>query len=88
MTQQFSLAALAILRNVAFHPSGRVKLLLDKNVLSMVSGRVSAACDSDEQAVTLVLSLVWALAHNNHRAKVSIELISVNTGKFPDKYVF
>jgi hypothetical protein len=62
---------LAILRNVAFHPNGRVKILLDKNVLSLLENVL--ATTNDVTTETIVLSLVWALAHNNHRAKIVLQ---------------
>jgi hypothetical protein len=34
--QQISLASLAILRNVGFHPNGRVKFLNDKSILTLL----------------------------------------------------
>jgi hypothetical protein len=62
---------LAILRNVAFHPNGRVKILLDKNVLSLLENVLGTT--NDVTTETIVLSLVWALAHNNHRAKIVLQ---------------
>ena len=35
-SQQISLASLAILRNIGFHPNGRVKFLNDKSILTLL----------------------------------------------------
>ena len=67
-----SLSSLAILRNVAFYPNGRVKVLLDKNVLSTLA-RLVDFTETEPEMSNIVLSLIWALAHNNHRAKVVLQ---------------
>jgi hypothetical protein len=69
--RQTALASLAILRNVGFHPNGRVQLLLDKNVLSLLANLVGVS--SSEPVEKIVLSLIWSLGHNNHRAKIVLE---------------
>ena len=71
-SRQVSLSSLAILRNVAFYPNGRVKVLLDKNVLSTLA-RLVDLTETEPEMSNIVLSLIWALAHNNHRAKVVLQ---------------
>lgn len=63
--KQLPTAALAILRNVSFHPNGRVKLLNDKSFLFLIKQLIG-----QKQLEEIALSIVWALAHNNHRAKM------------------
>ena len=71
-SRQVSLSSLAILRNVAFHQNGRVKILLDKNVLTTL-GRLVDVTENEPELSNIVLSLIWALGHNNHRAKVVLQ---------------
>ena len=63
-----NLPALAILRNLSFHPSGRAKLLLLPNFLGLLPRCI--ARNEDETRVKLALTSIWALAANCHKAKV------------------
>ena len=71
ITQQIALASLAILRNIGYHPNGRVQLLLDKNVLALLANLVGIT--NSEPVEKIVLSLIWSLSHNNHRAKIVLQ---------------
>ena len=62
-----NLPALAILRNLSFHPSGRAKLLLLPNYLGLLP---SCLQKEDEVRARLALTSIWALAANCHKAKV------------------
>lgn len=56
---------------MAFYPNGRVKVLLYKNVLSTLA-RLVDFTETEPEMSNIVLSLIWALAHNN-RAKVVLQ---------------
>ena len=82
--QQISLSSLAVIRNVAFHTNGRVKILLDKNVLASLCKLIDADTDIDATTTNIVLSLIWALGSNNHRAKVVLQQAGI-TKKIREK---
>lgn len=63
-----SLPALAILRNLSFHPSGRAKLLLLPNYLGLLPSCLVQK--QDEVRARLALTSIWALAANCHKAKM------------------
>jgi len=65
---QSHLSTLAIIRNISFHPNGRVKLLLDTQLLSHLSKSIGI-----DSSGTIVLSTIWSLANNNHRAKILLQ---------------
>jgi hypothetical protein len=66
--RQNHLAALTVMRNISFHPSGRVKFLHDTAFLSSVSKLIGV-----KSSETIVLSMIWSLGYNNHRAKISLQ---------------
>ena len=68
---QIALASLAILRNIGFLPHGRLQLLHDKNVLALLANLVGVS--HSEPVEKIVLSLIWSLGHNDHKAKVVLE---------------
>ncbi len=67
---QDSLPALAILRNLSFHPGGRAKLLLLPNYLSLLGQCLKKGAPGP--VLRLALVSLWALAANCHKAKVAL----------------
>jgi hypothetical protein len=71
--QSSALPSLAILRNLAFHPGARAKLLLLPNYMSLL-----AQClKSSETRQKLALTSIWALAANCHKAKVELAKVGI-----------
>ncbi|XP_076470158.1 rotatin-like isoform X2 [Babylonia areolata] len=67
--------AVLVLRNMCCHAANKPKLLANENVIRCCVEMVE---DSDNsQLQTLAASALWALAHNNHKAKVAMK--GVNT---------
>ena len=79
-----NLQALAILRNLSFHPSGRAKLLLLPNYLGLLQQCLQNGEKNEEIKARLAWTSIWALAANCHKAKVTLnkylrDLKSYNT---------
>ena len=71
-----NLPALAILRNLSFHPSGRAKLLLLPNYLGLLhqclQNENAAGGKNEEIKARLAWTSIWALVANCHKAKVTL----------------
>ena len=65
-----NLPALAILRNLSFHPSARPKLLLLPNYLGLLAQCLQCSEKTEEIKTRLAWTSIWALAANCHKAKV------------------
>lgn len=65
-----SLPSLAILRNLAFHPGARKKLLLLPNYLALLSKYLGDRHNWIKLRLTLVS--IWILSANCHKAKVAL----------------
>ena len=71
-TSMSSLASLAILRNLAFNSSVKSKLLLLPNYMSVMSRSLASQDHGNRTRLRLVLTTLWALSANNHKAKVAL----------------
>lgn len=62
--------ALLIIRNLCFHPTGKVKALCTGNFIDIIS---KIAINGENNLQKLAISSIWALICNNQKVKVTIK---------------
>ncbi|KAK7504713.1 hypothetical protein BaRGS_00004199, partial [Batillaria attramentaria] len=67
--------AMLVLRNMCCHATNKPKILANDQVIPVCVNIVESG--EQEQIRTLAASALWALAHNNHKAKVALKKVNV-----------